>query len=170
MHFDLVSQWTIPAPVERVWAALTHAETWPHWWPGVVSVRTLRIADPGGLGTIQRIEWLTSLGWRILIDVEAIEVLPNERLRGRSRGHLDGEGLWLLRGEAGRTFVTYVWRVKVERRWMRWLAPLLAPLFRWNHRALMRAGEQGLVRYLADETRRARVHDDPAAVPGRSAS
>lgn len=156
VHFDLVSQWTIPAPVDRVWAALTDLESWPRWWRGVVAVRTLRRGDAAGRGAVERIEWSTCCGRRIVTDVEAIEVVPNELLRGRSRGQLQGEGLWLLRGEGGRTLVTYVWRVKVERGWMRWFAPLLAPLFRWNHRAVMRAGERGLTRHLAggDELRR----------------
>jgi hypothetical protein len=32
---------------------------------------------------------------------------------------------------------------------MRALAPLLAPVFRWNHAGVMRAGEAGLARHLA---------------------
>jgi hypothetical protein len=44
--------------------------------------------------------------------------------------------------------VTYVWRVQLRQRWMRLLAPLLAPVFRWNHDAVMRAGEAGLRRHL----------------------
>ena len=31
---------------------------------------------------------------------------------------------------------------------MRWAAPVLAPLFRWNHAGVMRAGEAGLTRHL----------------------
>lgn len=149
VHVDLVSQWTIAAPVERVWPALIRAETWPRWWPGVVAVQTLCAGGAQGLGVIERIEWSTWFGRPIVVDVEAVQVIPHELLRGRSRGHIDGEGLWLLRGEAGRTLVTYVLRVKVERGWMRWLAPVLAPLMRWNHRAVMRAGERGLERHLA---------------------
>ena len=42
-----------------------------------------------------------------------------------------------------------VWRVTLGARWMRWTAPLLAPLFRWNHNGVMRAGQQGLADYLA---------------------
>jgi uncharacterized protein YndB with AHSA1/START domain len=149
VHFDLVSQWTIPAPVERVWPVLSQPETWPQWWPGVVAVHSLHPGAAGGSGAVRRIEWSGWFNRRVVIDVEAIDVVPNELLRGRSRGQLDGEGLWLLRGEGSRTLVTYVWRVRVERGWMRWFAPLLAPLLRWNHRALMHAGEQGLTRHLA---------------------
>lgn len=143
-HFELVSHWRIDAPVERVWAALTDTGTWPAWWPYVRRVQTLREGGADGLGAVRRIEWGTRLPYRIVIEVEAVESLPRQRLKGRSRGQLEGEGLWLLRPAAGQTLVSYHWRVVLTRRWMRWLAPLLAPVFRWNHDGVMRAGEAGL--------------------------
>ena len=148
-HFDLVSHWRIQAPVDRVWAALADPVSWPRWWPCVRRVQTLHDGGADGVGSVRRIEWSTRLPYRIVIEVEAVESVRHQRLRGRSRGQLDGEGLWLLRAEAGCTDVTYVWRVRPTRRWMRWLAPLLAPVFRWNHDGVMRAGEAGLRRYLA---------------------
>jgi Polyketide cyclase / dehydrase and lipid transport len=157
-HFDLVSQWRIHAPVDRVWAALAEPASWPRWWPYVREVRTLREGETGGVGAVRRIDWLTRLPYRIVIEVECVEAVRHQRLRGRSSGQLDGEGLWLLRAEPGYTDVTYVWRVTLKRRWMRWLSPLLAPVFRWNHDGVMRAGEAGLRRLLED-----------AAAPGHRA-
>jgi hypothetical protein len=151
-HFDLVSHWRIPAPVDRVWAALTDPEGWPNWWPCVRAVRTLRSGDPSGVGSVRSIRWSTWLPYEIVIEVEAVEALRHERLRGRSRGQVRGEGIWLLRAAEGLTDVTYVWRVELAEPWMRWLAPLLAPLFRWNHDGVMRAGEAGLIRHLAGHT------------------
>ena len=154
-HFDLVSQWRIQAPVERVWAALADPASWPQWWPHVQSVRTLREGGPDGVGAVRRIDWSTGLPYRLVIEIEGIEAVWHERLRGRSRGQLDGEGLWLLRAGPGFTDVTFVWRVTPRRRWMRWLAPLLAPVFRWNHRSVMRLGEIGLQRHLGSRADRA---------------
>jgi uncharacterized protein YndB with AHSA1/START domain len=148
-HFDLVSHWRIAAPADRVWAALTAVPAWPDWWPGVRSVQTLRAGDAQGLGSVQRIRWATRLPYDLVIEIEAIECLPPERLRGRSSGQLQGEGIWLLSEAEQGTDVTYVWRVQLTRPWMRWLAPLLAPLFRWNHESVMRAGGAGLARHLA---------------------
>lgn len=147
-QFDLVSHWHLQAPVERVWAALCDPAGWPRWWPYVRQVRTLREGGPDGLGSVRRIAWATRLPYRIVIDIEAVESVRHQRLRGRSRGALDGEGLWLLRPDGECTDVTYVWRVRLVKRWMRWAAPLLAPLFRWNHDGVMRAGEAGLRRFL----------------------
>jgi hypothetical protein len=148
-HFDLISHWRIPAPVDRVWAALTEPEGWPQWWSYVRAVRTLRPGDAGGVGSVRRIRWSTRLPYEIDIEVEAVEALRHQRLRGRARGQLCGEGIWLLRAAGALTDVTYVWRVELARPWMRWLAPLLAPVFRWNHDGVMRAGEAGLKRHLA---------------------
>ena len=147
-HFDLVSHWRIAAPVEHVWATLADPESWPQWWPYVRSVRTIRQGDADGLGSVRRIEWATRLPYDIVIEVEAIESLRLERLRARSHGQLRGEGIWLLRSEGRFTDVTYVWRVELAKRWMRWLAPVLAPVFRWNHAGVMRAGGIGLACHL----------------------
>lgn len=154
-HFDLVSHWRIHAPVDRVWDALTDPMTWPRWWPYVQRVQTLREGGVDGVGSVCRIDWSTRLPCRIAIEVEAVESVRHQRLRGRSHRQFDGEGLWLLRAEAGFTDVTYVWRVQLARRWMRWLAPLLAPVLRWNHDGVMRAGEAGLRHHLEHSPRRA---------------
>ncbi len=145
----MVSHWQLAAPPQVVWRALSRPEQWPAWWPYVLRVQTVAEGGPDGVGRVRRIEWATSLPYRLCIDIEATEVLPGERLRGRSRGTLDGEGLWLLQPLDGGTLVTYLWRVRLNRAWMRALAPVLAPLFRWNHEAVMRAGGQGLARWLA---------------------
>lgn len=150
-HFDLVSHWRLRAPVDRVWAALADPAGWPAWWPYVQQVQALREGGRDGVGSVRRIAWSTRLPYRLEIEVEAIESVRYQRLRGLSRGQLVGEGLWLLRAEDGFTDVTYVWRVRLVKRWMRWLAPLLAPLFRWNHEGVMRAGEAGLQQYLVNE-------------------
>lgn len=148
-HFDLVSHWRIAAPVDRVWAALTDPESWPQWWPYVLRVQTVRSGGADGVGSVRRIDWRTRLPYRLQIEVEAVETVRLQRLRGRSRGQLRGEGIWLLRSEGRFTDVTYVWRVELEQPWMRTLAPLLGPLFRWSHEGVMRAGGAGLQRHLA---------------------
>lgn len=152
-HFDLVSHWRIVAPVERVWGALTEPEAWPRWWPYVRRVQTLRRGGADGVGSVRRIDWATKLPYALVIEVEAVESVRHERLRGRARGSLQGEGIWLLRSEGRYTDVTYVWRVELVQPWMRVAAPLLAPLFRWSHESVMRAGGAGLQRYLHPQPR-----------------
>jgi hypothetical protein len=130
---------------------LTDAEGWPRWWPHVRSVRTLRQGGAGALGGLRRIEWATRLpAFRFVIDVQAVESLRPERLRCRSFHPLRGIGIWLLRAENGYTDVTCVWRIEYGPRWLRWVSPVLAPLLRWNHDGVMRAGGIGLARHLGN--------------------
>lgn len=152
-YFDLVSHWRLDAPVSRVWRAITETEHWPRWWPGVVDVRQVRSGDGTGVGVIRRITFRTGLGYRLHLELEVTEVITEERLRAKAAGTLAGEGIWLMKqapAELGNhTDVTFVWRVTLPPGILAWTAPLLAPLFRWNHKRVMRAGRMGLMQYLA---------------------
>jgi len=146
--FELVSDWHIAAPIERVWEAIHEAESWPRWWPYVRRVESRRAGDADGLGAVRRFTWGSRLPYGLAFDVEVVELDRPHRMRGLARGELDGEGLWELSAEVGGTHVRYTWRVKLTRPWMRALAPVLAPVFRWNHDGVMRAGAAGLARHL----------------------
>lgn len=152
-HFDLVSHWRLDAPVSRVWCAITDTEHWPRWWPGVIAVTRSSNGDESGVGRVQQIHFRTGLGYRLHLALQVTEVLREERLRARAGGTLAGEGIWLMKQAAlelgGHTDVTFVWRVTLPPGMLRRLAPVLAPVFRWNHRRVMRAGRLGLQAYLA---------------------
>lgn len=155
MVYEYYSQWVMAAPVEAVWEALTEVETWPDWWPFVRRVQTLRRGDASGLGAIRRIDWGSRLPYGFTLDVECTEVRRLRLLRGRSRGHLEGVGVWTLAPRGNDTTdVRYTWRLDVNRPWMRIAAPLMAPVFRWNHEGVMRGGEHGLARHLVTGDRR----------------
>jgi hypothetical protein len=70
------------------------------------------------------------------------------RIEGAARGDLTGTGRWDLATEARNTRVRYTWRVTTAKRWMNALAPLLAPVFAWNHDQVMAEGGRGLARHL----------------------
>ncbi len=38
-QFNLMTEWHLDAPVERVWPLLTSIEEWPLWWRAVSQVR-----------------------------------------------------------------------------------------------------------------------------------
>jgi hypothetical protein len=75
-------------------------------------------------------------------------MVRHRRLRGCARGQLDGMGTWELSAEGETTRVRYIWCVDLTTRWMRFIAPVAAPVFRWNHDGVMRAGARGLARHL----------------------
>lgn len=158
-HFDLVSHWRLNAPIERVWACIVESEHWPRWWPGIVSVRRLQPGNERGVGRVQEFTLRSGLGYRLHLALEVTEIVRCERLRARANGTLAGEGIWLLKQAepeaGGHTDVTFVWRVTLPPGILRQMSPLLAPLFRWNHKRVMRAGRLGLIGYLGTAPRTA---------------
>jgi len=149
--FDLVTDWRVEAPVERVWAILQAPEDWPRWWPMVKSVTLLRPGDAQGLGAVRRLHWATALPYSLAFDVETVRVEPMTLIEGRASGELDGVGVWSLTPDGRGTRVRYDWRVAVTKPWMRALAPLLRPMFAWNHGVVMASGLKGLKARLAEE-------------------
>ena len=53
-HFNLVTEWDLDAPVERVWPLLTKVEEWPLWWR---AVRQVELREKG-----TRTAWARSTG------------------------------------------------------------------------------------------------------------
>ena len=147
-RFELVSHWHVDAPIDQVWAALKATEEWPRWWPYVQSVRELHPGDAEGLGAVRHIAWSSRLPYGVAFDVEVVEMHRPRLMRGRARGQLEGTGTWELTPEGTTTRVRYLWCVDLGTRWMRFVAPLAAPVFRWNHDGVMRAGAHGLARHL----------------------
>jgi hypothetical protein len=70
-------------------------------------------------------------------------------IEGRAAGELSGLGRWRLSGDGARTNARYEWIVDVTKPWQRLLAPVLRPVFTWNHDVVMRWGEAGLAHRLA---------------------
>ena len=147
-QFELVSHWHIAAPIEKVWAALKATEQWPTWWRYVKSVREIEPGDADGLGAIRHIAWSSRLPYGVEFDVEVGEMQRPRFMRGRARGQLDGVGTWELTPDGDTTRVRYLWCVDLTTRWMRFIAPVAAPVFRWNHNGVMRAGAEGLAEHL----------------------
>ena len=62
----------IDAPVDKVWAALTNAQNWPQWFPGIESISNITSVNEGG-----RFNWTDEgrTGQGMIT-----KVVPNERL------------------------------------------------------------------------------------------
>jgi hypothetical protein len=147
--YNWVSVWDIGAPRPAVWAAISRPEDWPRWWRFVDTVELLRPGDADGVGAARRLVWRTRLPYRIRLEVITLAVDPERLLRVQALGDAAGEGTWRFADTGAGTRVEYEWRIRMDCPWMRRLAPLAAPLYRWNHDAVMAAGGIGLAHYLA---------------------
>ena len=150
-QFNLVSEWRLAAPVDRVWAELMRPDDWPQWWRAVKRVETLAEGDARGVGAIRRLTWGSALPYELTFEMRATRVEPMTVIEGRASGELDGTGRWTLTPDGNSTLVRYDWQIEVTKPWMRTLAPLLRPAFAWNHNVVMGWGYDGLRRRLGLE-------------------
>lgn len=147
-EFRLLSRWHIPAPRESVWNALRSVHDWPQWWRYVAAVTEIEPGDANGVGALHRFRWTSRLPYSLTLAMRTVEVQRGAKIRARAEGDLRGEGFWFLGDAPGGTDVEYTWTVTLAKPWMRHFARVLRPVFAWNHRAVMSAGEQGLTRWL----------------------
>jgi hypothetical protein len=92
-----------------------------------------------------------ALPYRVSFDMRTTVMDTHERLEGIASGDVEGTGRWAFvsDGDGTATQVRYEWTVELRRGWMALLAPLLRPLYEWNHHVVMRRGESGLRERLA---------------------
>ena len=148
MDYALTTEWVLDAPTEAVYAALKTPEAWPRWWRYVEAVVLVRKGDAEGIGAVHRYTWSSRLPYRLSFDMETTALAPPHRIEAVARGDLSGTGRWDLAAEDRNARVRYTWRVTTGKRWMNALAPLLAPVFAWNHDQVMAEGGRGLARHL----------------------
>ncbi len=148
-QFHLITDWTLEAPLESVWQALMAPEEWPSWWRAVARVERLKDGDANGVGAVRRITWRTALPYTLSFAMRVTRVEPMTLIEGRAEGELSGVGRWTPRADGAHTQVRYDWIVEVTKPWMRLAAPLLRPVFAWNHGKVMGWGYEGLTRKLA---------------------
>lgn len=148
MKFELVSEWHLAAPPDAVWGVLAAAQDWPQWWPEVRRVDLLAAGAHNDEGAVRRTWWTSRLPYGFVIDFTTRAAEKPRMLAVEASGDLAGMGRWELEPIPVGTRVRYVWQVQPHKTWMRWLAPLLAPVFAWNHHAVMRDGAAGMARRL----------------------
>ncbi len=143
-RFDLESDWHLDTPIERIWTELVHPENWPQWWRAVKAVELVREGDRDGIGAVRRFTWGTALPYTLSFELTSTRVEPMRLIEGQARGELDGTGRWTLAPDGDGTLVHYQWIVDVTKPWQVALAPLLRPVFAWNHRVVMGWGYEDL--------------------------
>jgi hypothetical protein len=151
--YSFVTKWFILASVERVWDALNDPERYHLWWPCFVEYRPLSpgASDVGSRG-IRVVRGF--LPYQLRYTTTITEKIPPHQLAYDSDGDLTGRGRFVLASQPSGTDVTFYWDVETTGRVMNLLAPLLRPLFSWNHNWVMAAGEKGLRRWLAEPAAR----------------
>ena len=141
-HYRFRSLWHLPAPVADVYAALERAQDYPRWWPQVREV--IPLDDDSGVVRIR-----ATLPYTLTFTARAVRRDPAAGVLEISlTGDLDGWARWTLAAGEGGTLAAYEQVVVTDKPLLRVLAVPGRPVFRLNHRLMMRAGRRGLVRAL----------------------
>ncbi|HJU24330.1 MAG TPA: SRPBCC family protein [Casimicrobiaceae bacterium] len=147
-RYRLVTEWRIDAPLDMIFDALSTPADWPMWWRYVDRVEAIAPGDPRGIGAVRRYTWSSRLPYRLTFDMTTTLSERPHAIEGKASGELKGIGCWRLASDGDVSCVRYTWIVDTGKRWMNVAAPLLAPLFAWNHDQVMKAGGEGLARHL----------------------
>lgn len=146
--YNLKTTWRLDAPRQPIWDALIAADEWPVWWRYVKNVELLHSGEVSSLSSTRRFTWTSKLPYRLCFEVSIRALDENNWIEADVSGDLKGTGKWVLSDFENSTLVTYFWTVSTEKAWMNLLAPVLSPIFVWNHHQVMDEGAKGLARYL----------------------
>lgn len=135
--------WRLPAPRERVYAALADVERYAQWWPQVRTVE--RIDAESGRTTIRSVlPYTLALVLRREVEDEA-----GGRLRVVVTGDLEGWCQWTLHEDGRGTRAVFDQQAVVTPALLARTARVTSPLLRANHAWMMHSGRAGLARHLA---------------------
>ena len=146
--FRFHHEWVLPAPRERVYAALVDVERYAQWWPQVRSVE--RIDDDSGRTTIRSVLPYTLA----LVLRREVEDESGGRLRVAVTGDLEGWCQWTLSPHGDGTRAVFDQEAVVTPALLARTARVTAPLLRANHAWMMRGARQGLAERLRPVARR----------------
>lgn len=147
-RYALATEWVLTSPLPPIFDVLAAPDAWPTWWPYVESTTCIAPGDARGIGATWRYTWSSRLLYRLTFDVTTTASQRPYRLEGRASGDLSGSGRWRLARDGEGARVRYDWIVATTKDWMNAFAPLLAPVFAWNHDQVMAAGGRGLAAHL----------------------
>jgi uncharacterized protein YndB with AHSA1/START domain len=154
-EYVFIDEWDVDAPREAVFAALADASTYPDWWkPVYIAVET---DGPPAVGRVSHQEFKGQLPYHLKTTSEIVRYEPPEAFEVDVVGDLAGHGVWTLtERDDGRVHVHFDWRVIADRALLRYLTPVLRPVFRWNHNWSIKRAIEGLEPY-------AKSRSDPTA-------
>ena len=163
-EYQFVTRWRVRGSVDEVYEVISEAVKYPRWWPSVyLDVKEIVRGDERGLH--RRIHFFTK-GWlpyTLKWESEVVEVERPHRLAIRATGDFAGSGVWDLRQDGLEVEATFDWRITADKALLRWLSPVMKPVFEANHRWAMEQGRISLELEMA--RRHARTAEERERVP-----
>ncbi len=168
-EYHMVSHWRAIGTPQEVYDLIIHGEDLPRWWPAAFTDSLL--LDPGdasGTGTIVRLESRGWLPYRLHWHVRSEALDPPHGFTTAVWGDFNGRGVWTFEADGAWVDVTFDWRIAVHKPLVRYLSPIVKPLFAFNHRWAMARGEESLRLELARRHAATAAERDALAAPPRA--
>ena len=157
--YHFVTRWRVKASREEVYDIISQPLEYPRWWPSVyLDCRETATGSADGIG--RRVQFHTKglQPYTLCWESSVTEAVPPGRIAVEIAGDFSGRGIWSFVQDGAFTDITFEWSISVGTRLLRYLTPVLRPVFEANHRWAMKQGEiclrEELIRY------RARIPED----------
>ncbi len=149
-EFYIPTTWRVKGTAAQVYAVLSKPREFTRWWPDVyLDVSEVKPGDANGVGRVMALRTKGKLPYVLNWQAGMTAADKPQRMWIRARGDLDGRGEWEFRQDGEWVIVSYGRTVLATKPWMIYFAPLLKPVFVWNHQWAMQRGFEGLRRELA---------------------
>jgi uncharacterized protein YndB with AHSA1/START domain len=144
-EYVFIDEWDVNAPQEAVFTALADAATYPDWWkPVYIEVES---DGPPGVGRTSIQHFKGRLPYTLKTTSQIVRFEPPREFEVSVVGDLTGRGVWTLTPNDGAVHIHFDWRVIADRPLLRYLTPVLRPVFRWNHNWSIKRAIEGLEPY-----------------------
>jgi hypothetical protein len=164
-EYHFVTHWVAPgATLEEVYAVLSDVESLPVWWPAVyLSVTPVSgTGDANGIGRefdLHTKGWLPyTLKWRLTVT----ENHPPYGSTIEASGDFNGRGIWSFVPQDDEIDIFFDWKLTADKPLLKYLSPILKPLFSLNHQWAM---AQGLTSLLQELERRRTIAPMKKPIP-----
>lgn len=140
--YRFTAQWSLRADVPAVYAAILDLTSYPLWWPDIRSVERI---DDDTAEMVCRAVLPYAIRFRMH---RAVQDERGGRVRVDLSGDVEGPLHGVLTAAPSGTRLVIAQQVVANKPLLRALAPVVRPLLRANHTAMMRRGQRGLRGYL----------------------
>jgi hypothetical protein len=152
--YHFISRWRVKATPEEVYDIIGQPLEYPRWWPSVyLECRETSFGKPNGTGRCVQFHTKGWLPYTLEWEACTTETIPSRQIAFNATGDFTGRGVWSFTQDGAFTDITFEWNLEPGKPLLRYLTPVMRPIFEANHRWAMRQGEislhEELIRYRA---------------------
>jgi hypothetical protein len=148
-EYHFITHWRVESTVDEVSKILGDPLALMKWWPSVYL--DVKVVEPGEESGLGRVVSLYTKGWlpyTLRWDFRVTEV-RKDGFTLVAWGDFDGRGIWTFEQDGSWVNIIYDWKIKAEKRLLRYFSFIMKPIFSANHRWAMAKGEESLKLELA---------------------